>query len=657
MEIFIVVLILLICIGISNIINRFIPFVPIPLIQITIGIIITVLPLGIHMNLEPELFLVLFIAPLLFNDAKRISRDALWNLRIPILLMSLGLVFVTVFILGYFIHWMVPGITLSAAFALAAILSPTDAVAVQGLSKRLHLPSNIMHLLEGEALMNDASGLVAFKFAVAATLSGYFSITQATVSFFAIALGGLLFGAFFSFLIIQFRRLIRRLGMEDVTIQMLIQILTPFLIYLIAEELGLSGILAVVAGGIIHGVEHDLTESFMQKLKIVSESTWSVIIFILNGLVFLILGLQVPGVTKVIFKDDNFNNYEVMGYILAISILIFLIRFIWVYIFGEEKFKIKSSVIISLSGVRGAITLAGALSIPYVLNDGNAFPQRGLIIFIAAGVILFSLIEASVMLPFIIKGEKHTVKRDKDKLMQIALIKIIHASIKILKEEMKDENKEATMQVISNYNAFIRNIYRNKKDSKSNLQSTEMKKDIYVAAIRVEKKEIQKLMKTGQISTYSFRELEKKFNHSESILLRDFKHRFVLAIFIAKRVILRLFTKAKKSMIAENKEIEKALLEAHKAAIVYVRNQIIEENKEASLEVILHYDDLIGRLRRKNLPNNSELFNKKKREIQFKAIEAQRKEVQLLFENGQISRETANRLRKIVNNWEATIME
>jgi len=657
MEIFIVVLILLICIGISNIINRFIPFVPIPLIQITIGIIITALPLGIHMTLEPELFLVLFIAPLLFNDAKRISRDALWNLRIPILLMSLGLVFVTVFILGYFIHWMVPGITLSAAFALAAILSPTDAVAVQGLSKRLHLPSNIMHLLEGEALMNDASGLVAFKFAVAATLNGYFSITQVTVSFFAIALGGLLFGSFFSFLIIQFRRLIRRLGMEDVTIQMLIQILTPFLIYLIAEELGLSGILAVVAGGIIHGVEHDITESFMQKLKIVSESTWSVIIFILNGLVFLILGLQIPGVTKVIFKDDNFNNYEVMGYILAISILIFLIRFIWVYTFGEEKFKIKSSVIISLSGVRGAITLAGALSIPYVLNDGNAFPQRGLIIFIAAGVILFSLIEASVMLPFIIKREKHTVKRDKDKLMQIALIKIIHASIKILKEEMKDENKEATMHVISNYNAFIRNIYRNKKDSKSNLQSTEMKKDIYVAALRVEKKEIQKLMKTGKISTYSFRELEKKFNHSESILLRDFKHRFVLAIFIAKRVILKLFTKAKKSMAAENKEIEKALLEAHKAAIVYVRNQIIEENREASLEVILHYDDLIGRLRRKNQPNNSELFNKKKREIQFKAIEAQRKEVQLLFENGQISRETANRLRKIVNNWEATIME
>jgi monovalent cation/hydrogen antiporter len=667
-EIFTIVLILLISIGISNILNRFIPLVPIPLIQIALGMILAVLPLGIHMPLDPELFLVLFIAPLLFNDGKRISRDELWNLRIPILLMSLGLVFITIFIVGYVINWMIPTITLSAAFALAAILSPTDAVSVKALTKRIHLPGNIMHLLEGEALMNDASGLVAFKFAIAATVSGIFSLTQATFSFFVIAIGGLLSGAILSFFVIQLRRLIRRLGMEDVTIQMLIQILTPFFLYLVSERIGVSGILAVVAGGIIHAFEHDRTESFMSKLQIVSESTWYVIIFILNGLVFLILGLQIPAVTKVIFKDEKYNNFIVLGYIVAISIILIFIRFLWVYIFYEGKFifgkkeifsksRLKLSALTALSGVRGAITLAGAFSIPYVIQGGTPFPQRDLIIFISAGVILFTLIEASVMLPILSKKEKQIKKEEKDKLEQMALIKIIEAAVKVLKEEMNDENKKATLYIISSYNKFIRNGYRNNNKFKSNLQSNEMKKVIYTEALKAEKKEIEHLFETGQISRPVFFELKEIYDHTETILLDGFKHRINLAISIVKRVISRLFPSSKKSNISVNKEIELAQITIYKAAIISIRNQINDENKGASLEIIAHYNELIGRLHRSDQPKDIELFNEHKRKLQFKAIEVQRKEVQLLFENGEINREIANKLRKFINYWEATIME
>ncbi|WP_025699940.1 cation:proton antiporter, partial [Paenibacillus durus] len=229
METFTAVLVLLGLIGLSKIVNRFIPFVPVPLIQIGFGVIAAAFSWGIHLTLEPELFFVLFIAPLLFNDGRRTPRAELWNLRAPILLLALGLVFATVLVAGYAIHWMIPSIPVAAAFALAAILSPTDAVAVSALAGRVHLPKSIHRVLEGESLMNDASGLVAFKFAVAAAVTGVFSLPQAIGSFILIAAGGLLAGAALSFLLIRLSVFIRRLGMEDVTVHVLLQILTPFL--------------------------------------------------------------------------------------------------------------------------------------------------------------------------------------------------------------------------------------------------------------------------------------------------------------------------------------------------------------------------------------------------------------------------------------------
>ncbi|WML33626.1 Na+/H+ antiporter [Clostridium sp. OS1-26] len=668
MEIFIIILILLASIGVSNIINRFIPSFPIPLVQISLGMILAILPLGIHMTLEPELFLVLFIAPLLFNDGKRVSRNELWSLRTPILLMALGLVFVTVFIVGHVIHWMIPSITLSAAFALAAILSPTDAVAVQALSKRIHLPKKIMNLLEGEALINDASGLVAFKFAVAATVSGSFSLIKATASFFIIAIGGLLCGVVLSFLIIHLRRFIRRLGMEDVTIQMLIQILTPFFIYLVSEHLGVSGILAVVSGGIIHSIEHERMESFMLKLQIVSTSTWFVILFILNGLVFLILGLQIPGVIKIIFEDEKFNNLQVFGYIVVISIILTIIRFLWVYIFGEGKLKFrkeelfdksrfKAAVLTSLSGVRGAVTLAGAFSIPYVLQGGAPFPQRDLIIFISAGVILFSLLETSIILPILVKKEEHSKGEDKNKIERKALIKVIEASIKALKEEIDDENKKAALNVIDSYNKYIRKSYRSENQVELNLQSSEMKKNIYAKALKVEEKEIEQLFKAGEISQNVYNILKEKFNHTESILSNELNHKVILAISIIKGVASKVFSSYKNDSMTDVKEIETAKISAYNAAIAAIRKEINDENRGASLEIIAHYNEIIRRIQKGSQPKDNEQFNKHKRELQFKAIEVQRKEVQSLFENGEINRELANKLRRFINYWEATLME
>lgn len=417
LDIFLVVLVLLAIIAISNIVNRFIPFIPVPLIQVALGIIAASFPQGLHFELNTELFFVLFIAPLLFNDGKRTPRAELWNLRAPILLLALGLVFATVIVGGYTIHWMIPDIPLAAAFGLAAILSPTDVVAVSALSGRVKMPKGILRLLEGEGLMNDASGLVAFKFAIAAAVTGAFSLAQAAVSFVFISVGGLLCGVVISFLIIRFRLFLRRLGMQDVTMHMLIQILTPFVIYLAAEEIGVSGILAVVAGGITHAVEQDRLESTMVKLQIVSSSTWNIILFILNGLVFVILGTQIPDVISVIFNDTAISNMKVIGYILVITFTLMLLRFLWVLFFWNGKWffnkdqtiykpGLRSTLLISISGVRGAVTLAGSFSIPYFLEDGTPFPERNLILFLAAGVILCTLVIATFVLPLLTEKEE-----------------------------------------------------------------------------------------------------------------------------------------------------------------------------------------------------------------------------------------------------------
>lgn len=668
MEIFITVLILLMCIGVSNVINRFIPLVPVPLIQIAIGIILAISPFGIHMPLDPELFMILFIAPLLYNDGKKVPRDELWNLRMPILLLALGLVFTTVVVVGIVINIMIPSISLSAAFALAAILSPTDAVAVNSMSEKIHLPKKITRLLEGEALMNDASGLVAFKFAVAATVSGVFSITHATVSFFIISIGGILSGIIISFLIVKITKAIRRLGMEDATFHVLVQILTPFVIYMISEELGVSGILAVVAGGIVHSMQSDFTEAALSKLKVVSSSTWSVILFILNGLVFLILGLQIPDVEGVIINDISISNVKVFMYILVISVTLIVLRFIWVYLFWSDKWSIHkrngeykkrkqrfmSSVLIALSGVRGTVTLAGAFSIPYVLDNGKSFPERDLIIFISAGVILFTLILASIMLPVLSKENKNS--EENNEFEQDIFRRIMKIGIKALNDEMNDKNKKAALALMSSYKKVIKNNFANRNEFKLSMQDRKIEKDILFIGLMEEHNELDRLFQRGEISSCVVNKEENILNNMERYLAKKLRFMIINRIILLRNIITNMFSKSEQE-VAGLEEIKQTKILTSKAAIRKIKSQINEENMKASFAVIEHYNEIIRRMYRINKNDKDDNYNKQKRELQFRALQAQRNEVQELFENNEITRETANKIRKFINYLEAIGIE
>ncbi|GIN64858.1 MULTISPECIES: Na+/H+ antiporter [Bacillus] len=665
MAIFLAVLVLLTIIAMSNIIHRLIPFVPVPLIQVGLGIIAGAFPGGLHIALSPELFFVLFIAPLLFNDGRRIPRDELWKLRTPILLLALGLVFVTVLLGGYAIHWMIPQIPLPASFALAAILSPTDVVAVSALSKRIDMPTKMMRLLEGEGLMNDASGLVAFKFAIAAAVTGAFSWSAAVFSFLLIAFGGLITGAALSFLILRFRYLLRRFGMEDVTMHMLIQILTPFVVYLTAEELGVSGILAVVAGGITHAAEHDRAESAMVKLKIVSASTWSIILFILNGLVFVLLGLQMPGALSVIFGNAAFNNARVVSYIILITLLLLILRFVWVFLFWQGNWglqtkqvsgreKLRSLLQMSISGVRGAVTLAGAFSIPFVLEDGRPFPERDFIIFLAAGVILCTLMTASVFLPLL--SERKELPSSGSQFQSVRR-KLMKTTIKALKEEMNDKNRAAALAVISEYNEKIKRLRFEQYSLKQHLRLKKQENKIRAHALKAEQVELEAMRKSKQITERIADNLKERLQEKEMLFANPFK----AGVSVIK--LKHLIDSGKKEETGRQRDesadmLKKARIQTAKAAIETVKQHMNDDNKEAAQSVIAFYQRLILRLQHGTAGRRENVrYEKQKKEIRLKSVQIIRNEIQELFENREISRETAHQLRQYINDLEAELLD
>ncbi|GLX67891.1 Na+/H+ antiporter [Paenibacillus glycanilyticus] len=667
MEIFIVVLVMLILIGVSNVIYRFIPFVPVPLIQIALGAVIAVIPFGVHLHLEPELFFILFIAPLLYNDGKHTPRDELWRLRAPILLLSIGLVFATVVVVGYTIHWMIPSIPLAAAFGLAAILSPTDPVAVNALASRVQLPKSLMRLLEGEALMNDASGLVAFKFAIAAAMTGVFSLQKATISFLIIALGGLLAGAVLAFIIIGIRQLLRRAGLEDETMHMLLQLVTPFILYLVAEEIGVSGILAAVAGGIVHAIEDDRVEHSIARLKTVSMNTWSVILFILNGLVFVILGIQIPEVTSVIFKNPGFNNAVVIWYAIVIFALLLLLRFVWTSLFTRigsakrEAYSIKVIILTTVSGVRGAVTLAGAFSIPILLNNGNSFPQRDLIIFLAAFIILLSLLSASILLPIIAKKREIIDESEKAHEEREWQVKVMGAAVDHLEQVSNEKNEHAVESVIAEYKRLMMSLEMRDNPNRQMPKRREEELKMRIEALDIERNYVEERLKKGAINE---KHAEFYFGMLDQIelILANRLHlwKMVLKGFWVK--IKAGFTNNRKLAFSEaDINVLRGLrLQCSEAVIDQMDARCVPGTKDDPAEcVTAYYQQIVKRMR--SMPvhtkNKTQHFHEARKELHWRAIQAEREEVQSLYEKGSIDREMASTLRRHIRDREASMYE
>ncbi|WP_238327533.1 Na+/H+ antiporter [Paenibacillus gorillae] len=661
-------------IAVSHVLNRIVPFIPVPIIQIVLGILLAFLPTEMHIPLDPELFMVLFIAPLLFNDGKVTPREELWKLRAPILLLAVGLVFVTVLIGGYTINAWIPTIPLAAAFGLAAILSPTDAVAVSSISARVHLPKKIHRLLEGEALMNDASGLVAFKFAIAATVTGAFSIWQASFSFVVIAVGGLLFGAFLGLVIIWIRAMLRRFGMEDVTVHMMLVIVTPFLIYILAEELGLSGILAAVAGGVIHAVERDKIHHEEVELRVVSDSTWSVILFVLNGFVFVLLGLQIPEVMTAIFEDQAHNNLQVVGYVFLLYALLIVIRCVWLFLSNrfanvffrgqdieQERTSWLSILLLSVSGVRGTLTLAGAFSIPLFLDNGQIFPERDLIIFLAAGVILLSLIAASIALPLLTSNAEQLEEAGSDPSKE-ALKKSIKAAIAAAQHARTDENDHAAAAVISAYNQKLASLKYAYGPADNQLQMREDELELRRLAIEAERKHLNKLVEEGEVKPEESKRIQTFLSGVELVLTNRWRMFWMLLKGLLRKLAGTANPDKKFRDHAlspeERLRLRQIRIRTSEAAIEALKQVIMEGNKTAAYKVIAGYNRRLTELRRQqSADEGNEQFEEQKKELQLACIQAERNQLQCLYEQSELSRKQLNKLQMMVSYREADIIE
>lgn len=424
MEIVFTVLILLMAVAASGVIAKLVPFnLPLPLFQIALGAVLALPLFGLKISFDPELFLLLFIPPLLFTDGWRIPKREFFRLARPILALALGLVFLTVVVIGYLIHWIIPVIPLPVAFALAAVISPTDAVAVGAIVGKGRLPPTLQHLLEGEALMNDASGLVACKFALIALMSGVFSLVDASISFVMISVGGILMGLAVAWCLGFVRRKVIDWSGDEPGIQVVLTLLIPFVAYIFAEHFELSGILSAVAAGMLMPyIETASAESAATRLQ--RDGMLTMLEFVFNGMSFILLGLQLPGILDLAHADaqaaGDIPVWYLFAYIGAITGALIVFRLVWVWInlrfrsFASLLLKgkwdqsknidFRLMLITAFSGVRGAVTLAGVMSFPLFLTDGSPFPARDLLIFLATGVILYSLISATIILPFLLKG-------------------------------------------------------------------------------------------------------------------------------------------------------------------------------------------------------------------------------------------------------------
>ncbi|MEC5342893.1 Na+/H+ antiporter [Brenneria populi] len=544
MEIFFTILILTLVVSLSGVVTRILPFqIPLPLMQIAVGAILAVPQFGLHVDFNPELFMVLFIPPLLFADGWKTPTHEFFKHGREIIGLALILVLITVVGVGYFIYWMVPGMPLIAAFALAAVLSPTDAVALSGIVGEGRIPKKLMGILQGEALMNDASGLVSLKFAVAVAMGTMvFSVSGATLAFIKVALGGLLAGVAVTWVYSKSLRLISRWSGNDAATQIVLLLLLPFAAYLIAEHIGVSGILAAVASGMTIG-QSGVIRNAPLNMRLRANGVWSMLEFVFNGMVFIMLGLQLPGILETSITqaelDPTVETWMLFTDIAVIYAALLFLRFGWLWLMKRyslhiqkkkpmafAEFTTRELWISSFAGVRGAITLAGVLSIPLLLTDGTAFPSRYQLVFIATGVILFSLLCGVLALPLLLRGivvADKAVYAKEEQMARSSAAKVAIDSLHKMEERLaadREENideqvlKEVSARVIGN----LRRQVAGQDDLEHSLMIENLERRFRLTALNSERAELYHLRATQQISNETLLKMLRELDLLEAVL-------------------------------------------------------------------------------------------------------------------------------------------
>ena len=469
MEYLVIALLYVGAVLVSSVLDQFLRGVSLPLVQMTVGVAIYFFAdLPIDVTINSELFLVMFIAPLLFDESRNISNRILWDNRNTVLSLAIALVVVSVLVVGFVLHWLVPSISLAAAFALGAALSPTDAVAVASLGKTVKLGSRQKASLLGEALLNDASGIVSFQFAIAAAVTGSFSLADASWTFVVEFVGGIVLGLFLGAIAFFIMQRMRRAGVESATVHVCFELFLPFFVYLVATRFHVSGILAVVAVGLlISYIPQRMTvrsrsfSTFSTRLNIASESVWHLFSFVLNGIIFVNLGIVLSSTLAPALQENSADLFWIFSLVLILTAVIVGVRFLWILCADllsdnpetGKRMKlggpaIRNALVTTLCGPKGAVSLSIASTIPFTVASGAVFPQRDLLLFLVCGVIVVTLLLANFVVPLIAPKSETD---DDDELDPEYEIEMIQNVISGLKRRQTVENKQATGRVMRMY--------------------------------------------------------------------------------------------------------------------------------------------------------------------------------------------------------------
>ena len=522
MEMLEFVLLLLAAVLVSAVLDQMMPRVSLPLVQIAIGaIVILLVGTPVDVAIDPELFLVLFIAPLLFDESRHASKRGLWDNKGSIVSLAIGLVIVTVLVVGFVLNWIEPSIPLAAAFALGAALGPTDAVAVTALGKDIRLTGRQKSLLSGEALINDASGVVSFQFAIAAAVTGAFSLVDAAQSFAISFFGGIAIGLIAGFLALLAMKAIRGYGYESITVHVVFEVFTPFIVFLAAEHFGTSGILAVVAAGLLITLLPQKPTPVAARLKIASNSVWETLVFVINGVVFVMLGMQLPKAIMPSWRSDEVSSLLLCGLVLLVTALVVGVRFIWVLVMERcdssakrhtGKQLVRDALVTTLSGPKGAVTLSIIMTIPFTLSTGETFPQRDTLIFLASGVILCTLLLANFVVP-VLAPKDDSPDETEEQDVNAVTIDILKRVIRQLREQKTPQNESSTQIVIRQYSERIKRLRR---------QNTSAPRlvELRAGALAAQTRMVEARMQSGDLTREEgSRELE-RLNSARRLLMR-----------------------------------------------------------------------------------------------------------------------------------------
>ena len=505
--------------------------VPYPIFFVMGGLLIGLIPGLPKVRLDPELVFLFFLPPLLFPAALFTSwRDFRSNLR-PISLLAIGLVLFTTVAVAWLAHLFFH-LPLAVGFVLGAIISPPDAIAVTAIAERLSVPRRIVTILEGESLVNDATALVAYRFAVVAVATGSFSLTRAGGQFLVVGLGGILAGLAMGWLVEKFHRRV-----DDAPIEITVSLLTPFAAYLAAERLGVSGVLAVVAAGLYLGWRSP--EILSSRTRLQAGPVWDMVEFLLNGFVFILIGLQLPEVLHALSSHADYSFGRLVRYALIISLAVIFIRILWVFpasylprlLFKRIRDKDpypswRHVTIVAWTGVRGVVSLAAALALPDTIQGGLPFPDRDLILFLTFIVILSTLVVQGLSLPTLIrwlgiKDDGAAAKEERD-----ARLKANQAALARLREiaEHDPAKLDAKRRLCIEYEDRIRQLEAvdpEKTDSPRRLFSSEYE-HLSMAALLEERNTILQLRNASIISDEVLRRIQRDIDLAEA-RLRDRK--------------------------------------------------------------------------------------------------------------------------------------